>query len=139
NEMQLTLTAFDYQDGRLTERQTLSTLPANTSNTSGYSTAEVQAHPSGKFVYGSNRGHDSIAVFAVGDKGDLRLVENVNTRGKTPRNFGIDPQGEYLLAANQNSDSVAIFRIDQSSGRLTPAGEVVSVPSPVCVKFLAVE
>jgi 6-phosphogluconolactonase len=138
NEINSTLTAFRYdgERGTLTETQTLSTLPDGFSGNN--STAEIQAHPNGKFVYGSNRGHDSIAVFAIEDAstGRLRLVEHQSTQGKTPRNFGIDPTGSFLLAANQDSDSVVVFRIDPQTGRLSPTGHVVNVPKPVCVKFL---
>jgi len=139
NETTCTMTAFTYdrKTGVLKEVQTVSTLPAGESVKSGYSTAEVQVHPSGKFLYGSNRGHDTIAVFAI-DKssGKLTPVENVPTQGKIPRNFGIDPTGEFLLAANQNSDSVVVFRIDAKTGRLTPTGQVIEVGAPVCVKFV---
>jgi 6-phosphogluconolactonase len=137
NEMHSTVTAFSYDPARgvLKELQTISTLPENFKGEN--STAEVQVHPSGRFLYGSNRGHDSIAVFAIDPgKGTLRLVEQRSTQGKTPRNFGIEPSGQYLLAANQDSSSVVVFRIDPQSGRLSPAGPVVEVPSPVCVKFL---
>jgi len=137
NEMQSTVTAFSYDAGHgvLKELQTVSTLPSDFKDEN--STAEVQVHPSGKFLYGSNRGHDSIVVFAIDpQRGTLRFVERQSTQGKTPRNFGIDPKGEYLLAANQDSDSVVVFRIDPKTGRLTPTGHSVKVPSPVCVKFL---
>jgi 6-phosphogluconolactonase len=137
NEMQSTVTAFSYDSGRgvLKELQTISTLPPSFKGEN--STAEVQVHPSGKFLYGSNRGHDSIAVFAINpDKGTLTFVEHQSTRGKTPRNFGIDPTGKYLLAANQDSASVVAFRIDPQTGRLTPTGQSIEVPSPVCVKFV---
>jgi 6-phosphogluconolactonase len=96
----------------------------------------VQAHPSGKFVYGSNRGHDSIVVYATERGGKLKYVENEPTGGKTPRNFGIDPSGKYLLAANQGSDSVVVFSIDEKTGALTPTGNRIEAPTPVCVKFL---
>jgi 6-phosphogluconolactonase len=137
NEMHCTVTAFAYdaEKGTLKEVQTLSTLPGKVEE--GHSTAEVQVHPSGKFLYGSNRGHNTIAVFAVdGTKGTLTPVEHQPTRGKTPRNFGIDPTGAYLLAANQDSDTIAVFRIDPASGRLQAQGEPIAVPTPVCVKFL---
>jgi len=142
NEMQCTVTAFTYaaRRGRLSELHTLSTLPDGVLVRPEFSTAEVQVHPSGKFLYGSNRGHDSIAVFAINKKnGRLTLIENQPTQGKTPRNFGIDPTGGYLLAANQNSDTVVVFRIDSKTGRLTPTGQVVEVGAPVCVKFLTVK
>jgi 6-phosphogluconolactonase len=136
NEIASTVTAFQYNAGQgvLKEVQTLSTLPKDYKGDS--STAEVQVHPSGKFLYGSNRGHDSIAVFAIEANGTLRYLENTPTGGRTPRNFGISPDGNYLLAANQDSDNVVVFRIDSKSGRLTSTGNTVAVPSPVCVKFL---
>ncbi len=140
NELQCTVTAFSYdpEKGDLKEIQTLSTLPGKLEG--GFSTAEVQVHPSGKFLYGSNRGHHSIAVFSIDPvKGTLAPVEHQPTRGKTPRNFGIDPTGAYLLAANQDSGTIVMFRIDASTGRLSAASQVIEVPSPVCVKFLALE
>lgn len=140
NEMQSTITVFDYDASRgaLNETQTLTTLPADFEGQS--SCAEVQVHPNGRFVYGSNRGHDSIAVFAVdAATGKLRLVEHVSTKGKTPRNFSIDPAGRYLFAANQDSNDVVIFRLDPASGRLTPTGQTLDVSRPVCVKFVPVE
>ena len=139
NELQSSLTAFRYDTARgaLAEFQTVSTLPARQP---GNSTAEVQVHPSGRFVYGSNRGHDSIAVFAVdAASGRLTLVEHEPTQGQTPRNFGLDPTGQFLLACNQNSGTVVSFRIAPETGALTPTGQQLEVPAPVCVKFLAVE
>lgn len=93
-------------------------------------------HPSGRFVYGSNRGHDSIAAFSVGSDGALTLVEYEPTRGQTPRNFSLDPSGRWLIAANQRSDTLAVFSIDQKTGALTPQGELTSVPSPVSILFM---
>jgi 6-phosphogluconolactonase len=142
NEMSCTVTAFSYEAGRgeLKELQTISTLPEGGPVSPNLSTAEVQAHPSGQFLYGSNRGHDSIVVFAIDEKtGKLTHVENQSTRGKTPRNFGIDPTGAYLLAANQGSDSVVVFHIDNKTGRLTPTGQVVEVGTPVCVRFVEIK
>jgi 6-phosphogluconolactonase len=139
NEIDVTLTAFssDPERGGLTAIQTLSTLPPGQTVATGYSTADVQVHPSGRFLYGSNRGHDSIVVFAIDEKtGRLTYVQNEPTQGSTPRGFGIDPTGTYLLAANQRSDSVVVFRIDQQTGRLTPTGHKIEVGSPVCVKFV---
>jgi 6-phosphogluconolactonase len=139
NEIDVTLTAFssDPERGGLTAIQTLSTLPPGQTVATGYSTADVQVHPSGRFLYGSNRGHDSIVVFAIDEKtGRLTYVQNEPTQGSTPRGFGIDPTGTYLLAANQRSDSVVVFRIDQKTGRLTPTGQKIEVGSPVCVKFV---
>jgi 6-phosphogluconolactonase len=139
NEMDLTVTAFshDAKRGGLTVLQSVSTLPEGLPKVSSYSTAEVQVHPSGRFLYGSNRGHDSITVFAIdGKSGKLTYVQNEPTQGSTPRGFGIDPSGTYLLAGNQRSDSVVVFRIDQQTGRLTPTGHKIEVGSPVCVKFV---
>jgi 6-phosphogluconolactonase len=138
NEMHCTVTGFRYdaKRGELILAQTITTLPEGETVQPSYSTAEVQVHPSGKFLYGSNRGHDSIAAFAIDQKtGQLTPVEHESTQGKTPRNFGIDPTGTYLLAANQSSDSVVVFRIDPRTGALTPRGQKAEVPSPVCVKF----
>lgn len=138
NEMRLTVTgfAFDARQGRLTPQQTISTLPADVEPIG--STAEVQVHPSGKFLYGSNRGHDSIAVYSIApETGKLTHLGNQSTQGKTPRNFGIDPSGKYLLAANQSSNNVVVFRIDPRSGKLSATGTVIDVPAPVCVKFLS--
>jgi 6-phosphogluconolactonase len=137
NELASTVTAFSYDAARgaLSELQTVSTLPKDFTGNS--TTAEVQVDAAGKFLYGSNRGHDSIAVFTIDpSKGTLTPVEYVPTQGKTPRNFRIDPTGSYLFAANQDSGRVAIFRIDAKTGRLTPTGQVLAVASPVCVKFV---
>jgi 6-phosphogluconolactonase len=102
----------------------------------GYSTAEVLVHPSGRFLYGSNRGHDSIVVFAIDEKsGMLSHLQNEPTGGQTPRGFGIDPGGAYLLAANQRSDSVVVFSIDQQTGRLASTGKKIDVGAPACVEF----
>jgi 6-phosphogluconolactonase len=129
--------AYDSKSGALTLLQTVSTLPPESRDDVDNSTAEVQVHPSGRFVYVSNRGHDSIAVFEVDeDSGKLDVVEYTPTGGKVPRNFGIDPTGRWLLAANQDSDNVVVFRIDAERGRLTPTGVEVEAPTPVCVKFL---
>ena len=136
NEIASTATAFawDGDHGVLTQLETVSTLPNGP--VPGNSTAEIQVHPSGKFVYGSNRGLNSIAVFSVDASGKLKLIANESTRGKTPRNFGIDPTGRFLIAANQDSDTLAVFKIDQKAGTLTPVGDTVAAPKPVCVKFL---
>jgi len=98
--------------------------------------AEIEIHPNGRFLYASNRGHDSIVVFAVDPtNGTLKQVEDVPTGGKEPRHFTIDPTGHFLLAENQLSDTIVEFRIDSATGKLTPAGETLSVPSPVCITF----
>lgn len=139
NEIVLTVTAFarDAKRGALKTIQTISTLPDGVKPEPAFSTAELTMHPSGRFLYGSNRGHDSLTVFAVDQaSGRLTFVQNEPTGGSTPRGFGIDPTGRWLLAANQRSDSVVVFRIDQASGRLAPAGTRISVGAPVCVTFL---
>lgn len=138
NEINQTLTALDYdaESGRLTPIHALSTLPEGLV-VEGNSTAEVVVHPSGKFVYGSNRGHDSIAIFAIdAATGRITARGHQSTRGKTPRNFAIEPTGQFLLAANQQSGTIAVFRIDQQSGALDPVGEVVEATAPVCLRFL---
>lgn len=139
NELLRTVTAFDWdaKKGTLKEIQTLSTLPEGAPAQG--STAEVQVHPSGKFVYGSNRGHDSIAVYSVDAKtGKLTWVENEPTGGKTPRNFGIDPTRTFVLAANQSTDNIVVFRIDQKTGALEATGQEIRIPTPVCVKMMPV-
>ncbi|HEY2953325.1 MAG TPA: beta-propeller fold lactonase family protein, partial [Verrucomicrobiae bacterium] len=140
NEMACTMTAFacDASKGALTEIQTLSTLPEGEAMKASYSTAEVEVHPSGKFLYGSNRGHNTIVVYAIDPgTGRLTLVEHQSTQGRTPRNFGIDPTGAFLLAANQDSHTVVVFRIDGKTGRLTPTGGTAEVGAPMCVKFVS--
>ena len=140
NELHSTVTVFSYDaaKGALQSLQTISTLPKDFSGQND--DAEVQVHPSGKFLYASNRGHDSIAVFAIDrDKGTLTPVQDVPTQGKKPRNFEIDPTGTLLFAANQASNNIVIFKIDAKSGKLTPTGQVLDVPVFVCVTFLAIE
>jgi 6-phosphogluconolactonase len=137
NEMGSSVTAFTYdsQKGALHEIQDLSTLPEgfNGENNS----AEIQIDKSGRYLYASNRGHDSIAVFSIDPKsGKLTKVQTISTQGKTPRNFSLDPTGKYLLAANQDSDTIVVFKVDQKSGQLTPGGQTVTVPSPVCIDFI---
>jgi len=141
NEISCTVTAFNYdaKKGVLKEIQTASTLPEGVAVTSGLNTAEVLVHPSGKFLYGSNRGHDTIAVFSISQQGTLTLLDNVDTQGRTPRNFGIDPTGSFLLALNQSSNNVVVFRIDKKTGRLSPTGQTVETPGPMCVRFLPVK
>ena len=139
NEMLCTVTAFhyDYLCGALTEIETVSTLPVGESVKPSYSTAEVRVHPNGKALYGSNRGHDTIAVFALDEAtGKLKLIQNAPTLGKIPRNFNFDPTGKWLLAAHQNSDNIVAFGIDQASGKLTPTGQQIEVGACVCVKFM---
>jgi 6-phosphogluconolactonase len=136
NELNSTMTAFRHDGGgRLREIQTLSTLPKGFVGTS--TCAEVQISPSGEFLYGSNRGHDSIVIYAINRRdGMLTCIGHESTQGKTPRNFAVDPAGELLLAANQDTDSVVAFRLDSASGELIPTGHSTDVPTPVCVKFM---
>ncbi len=139
NEMLTTITAFSYDGrrGRLRELATVPTLPGP--NPGDASTAEIVVHPGGRFVYGSNRGHDSIVVYAFDRKaGTLQYVEHEPTGGRTPRNFAVDPTGRWLLAENQNSDSVVVFAIDQETGALSPTGQRIEVGAPVCAKFLRI-
>nr|MBA3485302.1 lactonase family protein [Pirellulales bacterium] len=130
NELTSTVTAFAYdaEQGVLKELQTLRTLPEDF--TENNSTAEVQVHPSGKFLYGSNRGHDSIAMFAIDPAtGELTALGQHTSGGKTPRNFGIDPTGAFLLSAHQDSNSVVVHRIDPATGRLTATDHKVEIPT----------
>jgi len=137
NEMGCTVTAFKYdaERGTLSELQVIGTLPEDWREPN--TTAEILVHPSGKFLYCSNRGHDSIAIFTIDPTtGRLTAAGHQSTSGATPRNFGIDPAGQWLIAANQKSDTLQVFRIASESGRLEPAGSPVPVPTPVCVKFV---
>ena len=137
NELASTITAMNYDQERgvLKPIQTVSTLPRGFSGEN--TTAEVQVHPSGKFLYGSNRGHNSIAVFAIdAESGRLTAAGHQGQDIKTPRNFGIDPTGKYLLVANQDSNGMVVFRVNAQTGELAPTGTKVEVPMPVCVKML---
>ena len=134
----VTVLSNDATAGKLQPIQSITTLPKDFSGRND--DAEIQIHPSGKFLYASNRGHDSIVVYAVdAAKGTLTQVEDDPTQGKEPRSFEIDPSGQYLFAENEKSDNVVVFRIDQKTGHLTATGQVIDVPSPVDLKFLAVE
>jgi 6-phosphogluconolactonase len=138
NEMASTVTAFSYDEskGALSEIQSLSTLPPDFKGNT--STAEIAVHPSGKYLYVSNRGHDSIATFNIDQaKGTLTFVEAHPTGGKTPRHFAISPSGKHLLMENQGSGNIVIAAIDPDSGRLTDVGTPAQVASPVCVAFVA--
>jgi 6-phosphogluconolactonase len=136
NEIASTVSVFNFGRGAPTEVQNVSTLPEGFDGSKN-STAEIAVHPSGRFVYVSNRGHDSVAIFKVDDRtGKLTAAGHQGTQGKTPRNFAIAPGGKFLLAANQGTDNVVVFRIDERNGALTPTGTVASVPTPVCVTFL---
>jgi 6-phosphogluconolactonase len=137
NELDSTLTSFNYDDddGKLTQIETVSTLPSDFSGVSYC--ADVHVHNTGKYLYGSNRGHNSIVVFEIDQgTGKLKLVEHVSTRGDWPRNFALDPSGGVLLVANQRSDNIVTFTVDLETGKLRPTGIVEALPSPVCLKFV---
>ena len=137
NELTCTVTAFDYaaDTGTLMVIQTVTTLPdqfegANTC-------AEIRVHPNGNFLYGSNRGHDSIAMYRIDpDKGTLVLTGHITAGIKTPRNFNIEPGGQFCLVANQGNNTIIVFRINQETGALEPSGFVITISKPVCVRFL---
>jgi 6-phosphogluconolactonase len=140
SELNSTVTAYSYsaKDGALHELQALSTLPKDFSGENDV--AEIAVHPSGKFLYVSNRGRDSLAVFSIDPrKGTLKPIADIATQGKTPRNFAIDPSGKFLLAANQESNTIVVFSIDPMTGSLALTGQIVEVPSPVCIVFLPVD
>lgn len=137
NEMGSSVTAFSYDAGRgeLHVLQTISTLPDGFKKENN--SAEIAIDKSGRFLYASNRGHDSIAVFAINsDNGSLTKIQTISTGGKTPRNFVLDPTGKYLLAANQDSDTIIVFRVDQGSGKLEKTKERIKLGSPVCLQFV---
>ena len=137
NEIGSSVTVFSYDGDRggLHKVETISTLPKDFKGANDG--AEIAVSRDGRFLYGSNRGHNSIAVFSIdSSNGTLTPVEHVSTEGKTPRNFAIDPTGRYLFAANQDSDRIVIFRIDPQTGRLASTGRKLDVPSPVCVTFV---
>ena len=136
NELDSTVVAlaYDAEAGRLTPLQTISTLPAGFEE---QSCADIHVHPSGKFVYGSNRGHDSIAMYSIDqESGHLTSLGFESTQGKTPRNFALSPSGNYLIAANQDTNTMASYSIDLETGTLTPTGHVIDSPTPVCIMFL---
>ncbi len=136
-EMKSAVTAFkwDAANGVLTEIQVISTLPADAQGFPNNSTAEILVHPNGKYLYCSNRGHDSLAMYKIGKDGLLTHFGNTPTQGKTPRNFNIDPTGQWLIAANQQTDNIVVFRVNKN-GTLTPTGQSLSVGAPVCIKFV---
>ncbi len=139
NEITSTVTAltYDAQRGAFEELHTISTLPEPVE---GNSTAEIRVHPNGKFVYVSNRVHNSIAMFVVDEAtGKLTPIGHEPTGGEIPRNFNLDPSGRFLLAANQDSDNVVVFRVNADDGTLHPTGTEIEVPTPVCVRFLALD
>ncbi len=140
DEIGSTVSAFSYDGagGILRPLQTISSLPKGFAGQND--AAEIEVHPSGKFLYASNRGHDSIAVFVIDQKqGTLTPIEYVPTKGASPRNFAIDPTGKLILAENEKSDNIVVFRIDPQTGRLMPTGKVLDISQPVCVKFVPVD
>lgn len=143
NEMGMTVTAFrfDATRGTLEEMQTVSTLPEadGPGPKSGWSTAEIVVHPSGKFLYGSNRGHDTIAVFAIAEDGKLSPVQHAAAEVKVPRNFALDPTGQWLFTEGQKSNDIGLFRVDPQTGKLSFSGKRLEVGSPVCLKFIPVQ
>jgi 6-phosphogluconolactonase len=142
-EMGSSVTAFAYKasNGSLAPLETVSTFSILRKDYSGpKEAAEIAVHPSGRFLYASNRaGIDTISAFSIDPmKGTIHLKDEYPTMGKTPRNFAIDPTGKFLLAANQESNNIVIFRIDSTTGALTPTGEITEAPAPVCITFVAV-
>jgi 6-phosphogluconolactonase len=127
--------AYDAKAGSFQKLDTVSSLPPDFKGHND--SAEIAVSPSGKFVYASNRGSDTIAVLSIAHDGKLAPVEYAPTQGKTPRGFGIDPTGSYLLVGNQESNNIVVFRIDGKSGQLKPTGQILDVPTPVAVKFVA--
>jgi 6-phosphogluconolactonase len=137
NELASTLTSasWDSTKGVFKEIQTASTVDGPVPE--GNTTAEVLVHPNGKFVYGSNRGHDSIAMFSVDEQtGAIKLLGNCSTGGKTPRNFRIDPTGTFLLAENQSTHTIRTLKIDAKTGLLSDSGQSVEQQAPACIKFI---
>lgn len=140
NELGSTITAFSYDEehGKLTEIQTISTLPASYDGENGC--ADIHVSPDGRYLYGSNRGHDSIVVYTIDKQtGKLSFVEHAPTLGKHPRNFGISPDGRFVLVANKDSDNIVSFARDETTGKLVPTGSVLEMSQPVCIKFLSVQ
>ena len=135
-EMRSAIIGFSYnaRAGTLHKLQTVSSLPPRFKGRND--AAEIAVSPSGKFLYASNRGSDTIAVFAISPDGKLSPLEYIPTQGKSPRGFAIDPTGNYLLAANQKSNNLVVFQIDRKSGRLKATGQVVDSPTPVAVEFV---
>jgi 6-phosphogluconolactonase len=140
SEMDSSVTVFSYQakNGAFSSLETISALPKDYAGRK--EAAEIAVDPSGKFLYTSNRGHDSMAIFEINPaKGTLKSLGQVLSGGQTPRHFAIDPTGNYLLAENQESNNIVVFHIDPATGNLTPTGQTIEVPSPVCITFVAAQ
>lgn len=135
NELNFTVSVMNYESdsGTLTEYQRIPAIPSDF--TAWNSSADIHVHPSGKFLYASNRGHNSIASFSIDEAGMLTPIGHTSTEGGTPRNFNIAPSGDLLFVANQDSDSITIFSIDSETGKLTFTGNSLEVPTPVNITF----
>jgi 6-phosphogluconolactonase len=135
-ELTSQVTVFDYKNGSLVAKQSLSTLPADFKGDN--SCADIHISPDGKFLYGSNRFHDTIVIYAIDPKtGTLTYIGEQSVMGKVPRNFMIDPTGNFVLVANQKTDNIVIFKRDKVKGTLTPTGKEIAVPTPVCLKMIS--
>lgn len=137
NELNSTVTAFSWEasSGKFKEIHTVPMLPPDYEK--GGAAADIHIDPQGKFLYASNRGHDSLAIYSINcDTGELTPAGHSPTLGREPRNFGLDPSGEFVIAANHRSDTIFVFKRDSETGQMEPTGEKVDVPSPVCVRFL---
>src|SRR5690606_37372019 len=135
-ELDASVTAFDYKDGKLSNKQSVSLLAEGFDGKIG--AADIHVSPDGKFLYGSNRGDaNEITIFAIGKDGKLTYAGRQSTLGKTPRNFAIDPSGNFLLAANQDTNDVVIFKRDKKTGLLSDTGKRINIDRPVCLKFAA--
>jgi 6-phosphogluconolactonase len=140
NEMGCSVTTFTWSDGRLTAGETVSLLPENVPVEKNLTAAEIRVHPSGKFVYATLRGHDSVSVLVADwSTGKLKLVQNISSGGKVPRGLGVDPTGRWLFTGNQKSDSVVEFSIDAATGKISPTGAELKIGAPVDVNFVAAE
>ncbi len=130
------VTAFDYSDGQLRPKQTISALPKDFKG--DFSCADIHASPDGLFLYASVRGHNTLAIYKINqENGLLTYLDNQSVIGKNPRNFMIDPTGNFVLVANQETDNITIFKRDKTTGLLTSTGKEISVPTPVCLKMIA--
>ena len=137
-ELNASITAFAYQNGKLVKIQTVDTLPTDFKGNN--SCADIHISADGRFLYGSNRFHDTLVIFEIDPKtGKLSLVGHQSVMGKTPRNFSLDPSNRFVLVANQDSDNIVIFKRDTKTGKLSPTGKEIAVSMPVCIKWLGVK
>ena len=138
NELDLSVSVFDYdaESGGMSIKQTIPTVSQEELDKEIFkSCSEIRVHPNGEFVYAANRGHDTITVFSVAKDGTLKVVQNENVRGATPRNFNLDPSARWLLAGGQNSHTLASFAVDAQTGEITYNQKIISTPSPICILF----